>query len=383
MAMPKKITKQAEEVKEELIDVKEEVKELNEDVVEEATETVKEKEEKVEEKTEDLKEKTEAVKEKITKKAKEVKESLEEKIEDIKEKAEEVKENIKEKAEEITEDVKEEAEEVKEKVEDKKEEIVEEVKENEEKIPQRIKRLIKSRRPLMGKVKTTNSDDSTITLEVEGLDDVCMVKFDEFSNMDAKYLRADEIFDNAFHPYIAKEYKDGILWVSGKEAFLDFVSNLKDEPYTVTISKFLEYGALCRFKDYNIFGEIRNSNFINKPFIRVPDVFDVKDEVEVKITSVTNQGRVALELVNKDVEVKSKYAKEDLKPGVALIGVVKSIHPFGCFVNLDAGLDGICSIPPYLSNQIHKGVKVIYKITSVDKEDGNLRIRGKILGDVD
>lgn len=430
MAMPKKITKQAEDVKKEVIDVVEETKELNEEVAQEVAETT-------EEKTKTVKDKVEEIKDKIVEKAKEVKDNLEDAVEEVKEKEEEAKEKIEDKALEVKEEVEEKAneakeaseetlEEVQEKTEEKKEEIkeeteeikedIEEAKENteekaeeikeevkeatpspeaeevvtenipeveQEEIPKKYKALIDSKKPLVGKVKAISLDDGVLTLTVEGLEDKCKMRFDEFSNMDGKYVNPIEIMNGGSYPLIAKEYRDGFLWLSGKDFFVDFIRDVKDEPHKVKIVKFLEYGALCRFNDYNIFGEIRNSNFIDKPFVRVADVFKEKDELEVKIKNISNSGRVQLELVDKDIEVETKYDEDNLKPGVVIVGVVKSIHPFGCFVNLDVGLDGICSIPSHLSNQIHKGVKVIYKITSVNREDGSLRVRGNILGDLD
>lgn len=416
MAMPKKITKQAEDVKEEVIDVVEETKELNEEIAQEVTETT-------EEKTKTVKEKVEEIKDKIAEKAKEVKESFEDAVEEVKEKAEDIKKDAEDKAEEVKEEVEEKTAEVKEAseekledakevVEEKKEEIKEEAEEkaeevNEEvkeiaedpvaeeivaeatpevkleEIPEKYKALIDSKKPLVGKVKAISLDDGVLTLTVEGLEDECKMRFDEFSNMDAKYVHPVEVMNGGSYPFIAKEYRDGYLWLSGKDFFVDFIKDVKDEPYKVKIVKFLDYGALCRFNDYNILGEVRNSNFIDKPFVRVADVFKEKDEFEVKVKNISNSGRVQLELVDKDIEVETKYEEEALKPGVVVVGVVKSIHPFGCFVNLDVGLDGICSIPSHLSNQIHKGVKVIYKITSVNREDGSLRVRGNILGDLD
>ncbi len=419
MAMPKKITKQAEDVKEEVIDVVEETKELNEEVAEEVTEATEEKtktvKEKVEEikdkiaekakevkdKAEDIKEdaedKAEEVKEEVKEKTAEVKEASEEKLEDAKDAVEEKKEEVKEEAEEIKEDIEEAKDSAEEKAEEVKEEVEEAVEAPEaeevatetapeverEEIPEKYKALIDSKKPLVGKVKAISLDDSVLILTVEGLEDECKMRFDEFSNMDAKYVNPVEVMNGGSYPFIAKEYRDGSLWLSGKDFFVDLIKDVKDEPYKVKIVKFLDYGALCRFNDYNIFGEIRNSNFIDKPFVRVADVFKEKDELEVKIKNISNSGRVQLELVDKDIEVETKYEEEALKPGVVVVGVVKSIHPFGCFVNLDVGLDGICSIPSHLSNQIHKGVKVIYKITSVNREDGSLRVRGNILGDLD
>lgn len=298
----------------------------------------------------------------------------EEKLEEAKEETKDEKREID--AEPKTEDLKKEPK--SKKIEQDPAEEVEEVK--EEKIPAKFRNIIKESVILYVKIVGLDFNKREMDLEVEGLNEICKMKYSEFSNMDAVYFKPNYILNLPKFPAKTVEYKNGYLWFSGKRYYDDFVKSKQNDGFIVEIVKEVDYGALCKLKHFNIYAELRNANFINIPFVRVFDVYKVGDEVRTKITDISPVGRITLELANKDIKVKHKYPEEYLRPGIVILGAVKSIQPFGCFVNIDVALDGICSIPSELEGEIQRGTRVAYRIVSVTGEGGEKRVRGKILG---
>lgn len=337
---------------------------------------------------------------------------LKELKDDVKETTAEVKEEIKEEAKEIAEDIKKEETAVEEAVVETVEETVE-VKETEEKkkekspveeIEEQInqatvqkttgnvvgidpKDLAKANkyyeqeRRLKGTIIGMDNAKEELSILCDEFKQVLKMKFDKLSNISAKQFRPSQLYGLGEIKFYIDEIdeKNQDIYVSSLKIIERALKGLEGKELEAEVYFFINYGAFVKLKGQNIFGIIRNSDFMPDTFVRIEDAFEVGDTIPVKVESINEDNRVVFVPTKNNFEIPRKFKDEDFIPGAIIVGVVKSIKPSGTFVNLDAGVDGLCSIPPYLEDEVSRNSKVCYRITKVNNDNGLLRIKGKIL----
>lgn len=347
----------------------------------------------------------------MPKKLKELKDNVKEEVKEVEEKAKEVAEDIKEEAAEVKEEIKEKAKKEKEPeevvvVETIEETVelapaeektpVEEIQEKLEEAPnkttgnvvgidpqdlEKATQFLKQERKLKGIIIGVDGSKEELSIWCEDFKQVLKMKFDKLSNVSARQFRPSQLYGLGEIKFYVDEIdeKNRDIYVSSKKLVERALKGLEGKEFEVEIYFFINYGAFVKVKDQNIFGIIRNSDFMPDTFVRLEDAFKVGDTLPAKIENVNEDNRVVFAPANNNFEIPRKFKDEDFVPGKVIVGEVKSIKPSGTFVNLDAGVDGLCSIPPYLEDEVARNSLVCYRITKATKENGLLRIKGKIL----
>lgn len=138
-----------------------------------------------------------------------------------------------------------------------------------------------------------------------------------------------------------------------------------------TITKILPYGAYLEIDGQSV--QMLNKDF-SEDYTTIRDVLDEGDTIEVVFTRYTPSR-------NLRVEAKQKFASDStmsfdlLSPNQVVLGVVRNVKPWGCYVCVAPNLDALCPVPPNMD--IQEGDKVTFKITQVRNEEK--RVRGKII----
>lgn len=163
----------------------------------------------------------------------------------------------------------------------------------------------------------------------------------------------------------------------------DFIASLEDNPEKIlkgeVVNK-LKYGVYVEVN--GVHGLLRNDEFSNG--LATPsEVLEVGEEVEVKISKVSKNGKVYFKMAEKFNDEVSDLEFSLLEEDQVIVGVVKTIKTQGVFVGLIPGLDGLCPQPPESVGMIMEGSKVGFRI--MDKQDGEYgkRVRGRIVRVID
>lgn len=175
----------------------------------------------------------------------------------------------------------------------------------------------------------------------------------------------------------------GLIRLSRKEAQEIMEEEIKKDllegkAFTAEITGLLDYGAYVAIND--VYALMRNSDY-SDGYIPISDELDVGDKIEVKLNSIAQEsGRISVEPVNKrKVEGLLDFSMFERDQVVA--GKIRSVRPFGAFVGIAPGVDGLCNIPAV--GEIEEGSDVKFRITRVFTEevDGEEvgRVRGKII----
>jgi small subunit ribosomal protein S1 len=106
----------------------------------------------------------------------------------------------------------------------------------------------------------------------------------------------------------------------------------------------VEWGAFVALPDAeNLEGLIHISEASHDPRAKIAELFKPGDQFEVKITKIDEKGKIWLsrKALTEDpwAEAKQKYA-----PRTRLKGKVARVEPFGVFVELEEGLDGLIHV---------------------------------------
>ena len=120
---------------------------------------------------------------------------------------------------------------------------------------------------------------------------------------------------------------------------------------------------------------IRNIDFSND-HTRVADLHKIGDVIRVKLNRVTSTKKILVEAVEKYCEPTS-VDFSTFSPQQVVVGTIRTIKTFGCYVCIAPNLDALASVPEFPDIQVEEGMKVILKISKVNAEEG--RVRGKII----
>lgn len=244
---------------------------------------------------------------------------------------------------------------------------------------------MEQKRNFRGIVVGVDTNKEELSISCKNFKQVLKMPYDSFANINAKQFYPEQLYkfgDVRFYiDKIDEDNKD--IYVSAERLIDKAIKALPNKEVNAEIIFFLNYGALCKVVGENIFGIVRNTEFMPSTYVRIMDVLKIGDTLPVKISSINEDKRMFMTPTSEKYEIPRIFKDEDFVPGKIIVGTVKSIKPSGTFVNLDAGVDGLCSIPAYLEDDVHRGSKVCYRITKASNDNGLLRIKGKILNVVD
>lgn len=121
---------------------------------------------------------------------------------------------------------------------------------------------------------------------------------------------------------------------------------------------------------------IRNCDFASD-YSTISDVYKEGDMIDgLKLRKVSETERISLEKVEK-YESPNAVDLSNIKSGSVILGTVRNVKPFGCFVAVANGnIDALCPVPQ--DTEIEEGMKVRCRLTNVDLESDERKIRGKI-----
>jgi transcriptional accessory protein Tex/SPT6 len=150
-------------------------------------------------------------------------------------------------------------------------------------------------------------------------------------------------------------------------------TNIKDlEPRMKLRGKITKVGLAGAFVDISLSQEgwVHISQLSKDPVNRVTEVVSPGDEVTVWVRKVNRKkGRISLTMVEPP-----ERTFHDLKPGMIIEGKVMRLAPFGAFIDVGVGRDGLVHIselaPGYVekpSEIVSVGEEVEVKVLSVDR----------------
>jgi len=163
------------------------------------------------------------------------------------------------------------------------------------------------------------------------------------------------------------EFGGGKSLVISRRALLEeHKERLKDEvgtrfkPGTVlqgTVTQLAEYGA---FVDLGGVDGLVHVSEISHEHIKHPaEKLTVGDAVEVKVLRVeAERGRVGLSIKALQSDPSSDFART-LEPGQKLTGTVARIKPFGAFVNIGPGVDGLLHVSAISIDRVENPEEVL------------------------
>ena len=149
--------------------------------------------------------------------------------------------------------------------------------------------------------------------------------------------------------------------------------------YEGAVTGFSRFGAYIEVN--GVTGHLRNSDF-SSDHSDVREYLSVGDSIEVKCKEFSKEGYIYWEVMSK--VHRTKPISHDFEPDTVVLGRVVRINQFqrgvGVFVNLQTGIDALCSLPREI--EVEEGARVSVKIETVTpgaKPTDTPRIRGRIV----
>jgi small subunit ribosomal protein S1 len=129
-------------------------------------------------------------------------------------------------------------------------------------------------------------------------------------------------------------------------------------------------------------GLVHISEISSERINRVADVLSPGDEVTVWVKAVdVDKGRISLTMLEPP-----ERTMEDLKPGMVLNGTVTKLAPYGAFVDVGVGRDGLVHISEmsagYVktpSEVVTEGEEVMVRVVNVNRHKGQIKLTMKDL----
>lgn len=170
---------------------------------------------------------------------------------------------------------------------------------------------------------------------------------------------------------------DGLKLASRKEVQKlkrdTVISSLQNgEIMNAKVINLLKYGAYLEIEGV-LTVLLKNADF-STGFIAVKEVLKKGDSIKVKLKKVQQKNKILVQNAVMYTPDTDKYF-EKIEVDMPLVGIVKTLRPDLCFVNLYPGVDGLASIPFHL--EIDEGMKVVFEVKKIDKL--NKKIRGKVV----
>jgi small subunit ribosomal protein S1 len=129
-------------------------------------------------------------------------------------------------------------------------------------------------------------------------------------------------------------------------------------------------------------GLVHISEISTERINRVADVLSPGDEVTAWVKAVDfEKGRISLTMIEPP-----ERTMQDLKPGMILTGTVTKLMPYGAFVNIGVGRDGLVHISEmstgYVKNPsevVEEGEEVTVRVINVNRRKGQIQLSMKDL----
>ncbi|OOB80580.1 MAG: 30S ribosomal protein S1 [Epulopiscium sp. Nuni2H_MBin003] len=160
----------------------------------------------------------------------------------------------------------------------------------------------------------------------------------------------------------------------------DRLTQLKEnEKYIGTVTKLMNYGA---FVDLDgVEGLVHNSDLSWQRIKHPSDVVKEGEKVEVTIISINAEnGKIALAIKDRDNDP-WQLAINNLSEGQVIKGVVTKFMPFGAFVKIFDGVEGLVHISQISTKRINKPEEVLelnqeieVKVIKIDKQDKKISL---------
>ena len=110
------------------------------------------------------------------------------------------------------------------------------------------------------------------------------------------------------------------------------------------------------------------------------DEIDITDSNGEGLVSILCKDEKSIEMARKRIEAMLKTV-EDIKPGDEFVGTVVSITPYGAFINIIPGVDGLLHISKVANRRINRveeflklGDKIDVRVTGVDKRERKISL---------
>jgi len=149
--------------------------------------------------------------------------------------------------------------------------------------------------------------------------------------------------------------------------------------YEGTVTGFSRFGAYIEVN--GVTGHLRNSDF-STDHSDVREYLSVGNPIEVKCKEFSSEGYIYWEVMSK--VHRTKPISHDFEPDTVVLGRAVRINQFqrgvGAFVNLQTGIDALCSLPREI--EVEEDARVSVKIETVTpgaKPTDTPRIRGRIV----
>lgn len=175
----------------------------------------------------------------------------------------------------------------------------------------------------------------------------------------------------------AIEEKDGLLEVSALEVVKKAAEELakenekdKEKKYKAVVQRVTMNGAYLLISDVECF--MPNRAFSLQKSVFVKDFLTNGQKIDVKISSI--KGTKILVEAFKKFEVAAKEYKA-FKEDEIVVGKIMGFHEFGIFVQLDKGIDAICSIPEYEYDKLKVGDTITIRIININEDKKNIRAK--------
>lgn len=137
------------------------------------------------------------------------------------------------------------------------------------------------------------------------------------------------------------------------------------------ITKVLPFGAYMEIDGVAVL--IRNSDFA-EDFTALREVKNVGDVLRVKLAKVTKNKRILVQAIEK-YKADSTMTLDNFEPNQVVLGRIRSVKPWGCFVCIAGNIDALCPIPGTI--EVEEDMRVSFRITQVRKDEE--KVRGKII----
>ena len=177
--------------------------------------------------------------------------------------------------------------------------------------------------------------------------------------------------------------KNKVIYCSRKEAQklknAEITNRLYDgEAFEGQIVNILPHGAYIEIK--GVTGLLKNVDFA-EDFTAVSDIYNQGDKINVKFKKISHNSLILLEATKKYRDP-AAINPDEIEKGQTVLGVIRSIKPFGVFVNIAPYLDVLCTgtNPDY---EYEEDTKVQIKINDISEKElaGRpvKRFKGKIV----
>jgi len=230
---------------------------------------------------------------------------------------------------------------------------------------------------LKGIIKIVQFDEDlesdVLVLDLDGLKGVILKK-EVDANLKLKSL-VNFVGREVFFVVTKVDHASGIVFcsraIAQKITEEEIMNRLQDgEAFNAQIINILKYGAYVEIE--GVTGLLKNVDFA-EDYTTISEMMSVGDFIQVKMKRFSKNGRILFEAVKK-YKSPTIMSIDSFEKNQVVLGVVRSIKPWGVFVQIAPNLDALCS-PDAV--ELEEDMKVSVKITKVITEEK--KVRGKIL----